>query len=160
MTLRGNIHAGSRIFADLRWYVSDTERSHARRAGMRGLRRNSRHKAARSEIFERGHFHGYPYPKGQATPFANRDRGAFAGVHRFWGKFWSGVTMTSIGGQSRQVLAFNGNVNEFYKKGCQEKSSPSAGGREDFVSRSSPLHCKSASRFAREVLLLSCLPFL
>src|SRR6266498_4960067 len=51
-------------------------------------------------------------------------------------------------------------VNEFYKKGCQEKSSPSTGGREDFVSRSSPLHCKSASRFAREVLLLSCLPFL
>jgi hypothetical protein len=31
------------------------------------------------------------------------------------------------------------NVNEFYKKGCQEKSSPSTGGREDFVSRSSPL---------------------
>src|SRR6202051_1242068 len=51
-------------------------------------------------------------------------------------------------------------LNEFYKKGCQEKSSPSTGGREDFVSRSSPLHCKSASRFAREVLLLSCLPFL
>src|SRR6266702_231186 len=46
----------------------------------------------------------------------------------------------------------------FYKKGCQEKSSPSTGGREDFVSSSSPLHCKSASRFAREVLLLSCLP--
>ena len=39
-------------------------------------------------------------------------------------------------------------VNEFYKKGCQEKSSPSTGRREDFVSRSSPLHCKSASRFA------------
>ena len=51
-------------------------------------------------------------------------------------------------------------LNEFYKKGCQEKSSPSTGGREDFVSRSSPLHCQSASRFAREVLLLSCLPFL
>src|SRR6266851_9512602 len=51
-------------------------------------------------------------------------------------------------------------VNEFYKKGCQEKSSPSTGGREGFVSRSSPLHCKSASRLAREVLLLSCLPFL
>src|SRR4029077_12250449 len=29
-----------------------------------------------------------------------------------------------------------------------------------FVSRSSPLHCKSVSRFAREVLLLSCFPFL
>ncbi len=53
-----------------------------------------------------------------------------------------------------------GALNEFYKKGCQEKSSRSTGGREDFVSRSSPLHCKSASRFAREVLLLSCLPFL
>jgi hypothetical protein len=52
------------------------------------------------------------------------------------------------------------NLNEFYKKGCQEKSSSSTGGREDFVSRSSPLHCQSASRFAREVLLLSCLPFL
>src|SRR6266550_4591942 len=51
-------------------------------------------------------------------------------------------------------------INEFYKKGCQEKSSASTGGREDFVSRSSPLHCKSASRFAREVWLLSCLPFL
>src|SRR4029077_15073339 len=51
-------------------------------------------------------------------------------------------------------------VNEVYKKGCQEKRSPSTGGREDFVSRSSPLHCKSASRFAREVLLLSCFPFL
>jgi len=37
-------------------------------------------------------------------------------------------------------------INEFYQKGCQEKSSPSTGGREDFVSRSSPLHCKSASR--------------
>src|ERR1700719_211230 len=48
---------------------------------------------------------------------------------------------------------------EFYKKGCQEKSSPSTGGREDFVSRSSPLHCKSASSTSREVLLLSCLPF-
>src|ERR1035438_5661529 len=48
----------------------------------------------------------------------------------------------------------------FYKKECQEKSSPSTGGREDFVSRSSPLHCKSSSRSAREVLLLSCLPFL
>src|SRR4029077_17803470 len=34
------------------------------------------------------------------------------------------------------------------------------GGREDFVSRSSPLHCKSASRFGGEVLLLSCFPFL
>ena len=51
-------------------------------------------------------------------------------------------------------------VKTFYKKECQEKSSPSTGGREDFVSRSSPHHCKSASRFAREVLLLSCLPFL
>ena len=51
-------------------------------------------------------------------------------------------------------------LNEFYKKGCQEKSSPATGGREDFVSRSSPLHCKSVSRSSREVLLLSCLPFL
>src|ERR1700730_6598519 len=50
-------------------------------------------------------------------------------------------------------------VNEFYKKECQEKSSPSTGGREGFVSRSSPLHCKSASRFGREGLLLSCLSF-
>src|ERR1700746_2194886 len=49
-------------------------------------------------------------------------------------------------------------VKTFYKKECQEKSSPSTGGREDFVSRSSPLHRQSASRFAREVLLLSCLP--
>jgi hypothetical protein len=27
---------------------------------------------------------------------------------------------------------FRGQVNEFYKKGCQEKSSASTGGREDF----------------------------
>src|SRR4029077_1996187 len=51
-------------------------------------------------------------------------------------------------------------TNELYKKGCQEKSSPSTGGREDFVSRSSPLHCTSASPLAREVLVLSCFPSL
>ncbi len=46
------------------------------------------------------------------------------------------------------------------KRDVKKKSSASTGEREDFVSRSSPLHGKGASRFAREVLLLSCLPFL
>ena len=51
-------------------------------------------------------------------------------------------------------------VNEFYKKGCQEKSSPSTGGREDFcVSRSSPLTV-SAPRFRLSGFALACLPFL
>src|ERR1700693_5661615 len=43
-------------------------------------------------------------------------------------------------------IAYRPAVKTFYKKECQEKSSPSTGGREDFVSRSSPLHRKSASR--------------
>jgi hypothetical protein len=50
-------------------------------------------------------------------------------------------------------------VNEFYKKGCQEKSSPSIGGREDLVSRSSPLSV-SAHRFRSRGFALACLPFL
>ena len=33
-------------------------------------------------------------------------------------------------------------VNEFYKKGCQEKSSPSTGGREDFSLEIQPTDCK------------------
>jgi hypothetical protein len=48
-------------------------------------------------------------------------------------------------------------VNEFYKKGCQEKSSPSTGKRDSF-SRSSPLSV-SAPDFA-EGFALASLPFL
>ena len=46
------------------------------------------------------------------------------------------------------------------KRDVKKKLLPRPEGQEDFVSRFSPLHCQSASRFAREVLLLSCLPFL
>ena len=44
-------------------------------------------------------------------------------------------------------------VNEFYKKGCQEKSSPSTGRREDFCLEIQPTACECAPRFAREVSL-------
>jgi len=44
-------------------------------------------------------------------------------------------------------------VNEFYKKGCQEKTSPSTGGREDLCLEIQPTVCKRAPRFARKVLL-------
>lgn len=47
---------------------------------------------------------------------------------------------------------------EFYKKGCQEKSSPSTGRREDFCLEIQPTACARALRFAREVVL-ACLPF-
>ena len=43
-------------------------------------------------------------------------------------------------------------VNEFYKKGCQGKSSASTGG-EKILSRDPAHCCKCAPRFAREVLL-------
>ena len=46
------------------------------------------------------------------------------------------------------------------KRDVKKKVLPRPEAERIFVSRSSPLHCKSASRFAREVLLLSCLPFL
>jgi len=36
-------------------------------------------------------------------------------------------------------------VNEFYKKGCQGKSSPSTGGREDFSLEIHPTVCKCPS---------------
>jgi hypothetical protein len=36
-------------------------------------------------------------------------------------------------------------VNEFYKKGCQEKSSSSTGGREDFCLEIQPTDCKCPS---------------
>src|SRR5664279_1641452 len=49
---------------------------------------------------------------------------------------------------------------EFYKKGCQEKSSASTGGREDFVSRSSPLLCKRVPSMRSRGFALACLPFL
>ena len=44
-------------------------------------------------------------------------------------------------------------LNEFYKKGCQEKSSPSTGWREDFRLEIQPTACECAHRFAREVPL-------
>src|SRR5216683_7743967 len=43
------------------------------------------------------------------------------------------------------------NLAEFYKKGCQEKSSPSTGRREDFCLEIQPTACECAPRFAREV---------
>src|ERR1022692_4795092 len=46
------------------------------------------------------------------------------------------------------------------KRDVKKKVLPRPEAERIFVSRSSPLHCKSASRFEREVLLLSCLPFL
>src|ERR1017187_6232862 len=51
-------------------------------------------------------------------------------------------------------------VNEFYKKRCQEKSFASTGGREDFVSRSSPLLCKRVPSMRSRGFALACLPFL
>src|SRR6266851_9447063 len=42
-------------------------------------------------------------------------------------------------------------LNAFYKKGCQEKSSPSTGRREDFCLEIQPTACERAPRFAREV---------
>jgi hypothetical protein len=36
-------------------------------------------------------------------------------------------------------------LNEFYKKGCQEKTSPSTGGREDFSLEIQPTDCKCPS---------------
>src|SRR4030081_2978548 len=49
-------------------------------------------------------------------------------------------------------------VDKFYKKGCQEKSSPSTGRREDFCLEIQPTACERAPRFAREVRC-ACLPF-
>jgi hypothetical protein len=43
--------------------------------------------------------------------------------------------------------------NEFYKKGCQEKTSPSTGGREDLCLEIQPTVGKRAPRFGREVWL-------
>ena len=48
---------------------------------------------------------------------------------------------------------------EFYKKGCQEKSSPSTGGEKIFVSRSSPLSVSAPDCRSRG-FALACLPFL
>jgi hypothetical protein len=41
-----------------------------------------------------------------------------------------------------ESLAARPPLNEFYKKGCQEKSSPSTGGREDFSLEIQPTDCK------------------
>jgi hypothetical protein len=46
------------------------------------------------------------------------------------------------------------------KRDVKKKAPPSTGGREDFVSRSSPLLCNCVPRFAREGLAGGCLPFL
>src|ERR1700733_11635567 len=43
------------------------------------------------------------------------------------------------------------------KRNVKKKVLPRPEAEKILVSRSSPLHCKSAPRFAREVLLLSCL---
>jgi hypothetical protein len=50
-------------------------------------------------------------------------------------------------------------VNEFYKKGCQEKTSPSTGGREDFCLDIQPTVCK-CPRFSSRDFALACLSFL
>src|SRR5258708_27290310 len=46
---------------------------------------------------------------------------------------------------------YKSRLDEFYKKGCQEKSSPSTGRREDFCLEIQPTACERAPRFAREV---------
>jgi hypothetical protein len=48
---------------------------------------------------------------------------------------------------------------EFYKKGCQEKSSPSTGRREDFCLDIQPTACECVPRFAREGFVVACFPF-
>ena len=50
--------------------------------------------------------------------------------------------------------------NEFYKKGCQEKSSPSTGGREDFCLEIQPTVCKCPPPISLRGFALACLPFL
>jgi hypothetical protein len=47
-------------------------------------------------------------------------------------------------------------VNEFYKKGCQEKTSPSTGGEKILVSRSSPLSVSSPDGDRGSWLWLVC----
>src|ERR1017187_8220769 len=44
------------------------------------------------------------------------------------------TSLDSLRNQAITLKTPSPGVNEFYKKGCQEKSSPSTGGREDFVS--------------------------
>ncbi len=51
-------------------------------------------------------------------------------------------------------------LNEFYKKGCQEKKLRLDRRREDLFLEIQPTVCKSASRFEREVLVVACLPSL
>jgi hypothetical protein len=47
---------------------------------------------------------------------------------------------------SREGLGGHGSIlNEFYKKGCQEKTTPSTGGREDFSLEIQPTDCKCPS---------------
>ena len=52
-----------------------------------------------------------------------------------------------------KTLALRTPVNELYKKGCQEKTSPSTGGREDLCLEIQPTVCERAPRFARRVML-------
>ena len=61
--------------------------------------------------------------------------------------------------QQPQAIALKAPVNEFYKKGCQEKSSASTGGREDCGLEIQPTAVSVSPRFVREVFSLACLPF-
>ena len=61
--------------------------------------------------------------------------------------------------RSHQFAPFSDPVNEFYKKGCQEKSSPSTGGREDFSLEIQPTDCKCPPRLRSRGFALAYLPF-
>jgi hypothetical protein len=50
-------------------------------------------------------------------------------------------------------------LNEFYKKGCQEKSSASTGGERNLVSRSSPLFSYPPPILFERFFALACLLF-
>src|SRR5271156_819487 len=63
----------------------------------------------------------------------------------------------SIGGFDQGCVRVE--VNEFYKKGCQEKTSASTGGREDFGLAIQPTVCK-CPRFCSRDFALACLSFL
>jgi len=64
------------------------------------------------------------------------------------------------GGTVRETRVRRRVLNEFYKKGCQEKSSSSTGGREDFCLDIQPTVCKCPPRFRSKGFALACLPFL
>ena len=62
-------------------------------------------------------------------------------------------------GQCEEAPGLTTGLNEFYKKGCQEKSSSSTGGREDFCLDIQPTVCK-CPRFCSRDFALACLSFL